>query len=66
MPPILKQIQIANEECETMPEWIALWWRVFAGLGFCIPILFVAGFITACLMFKNPVQGGFECVNGMF
>lgn len=63
---IFNQIKMANEECETFPERAALWYRVFAGLVICIPLLFIVGFVTGCFMFKNPLEAGVECVNGMF
>lgn len=63
---ILDQIKIANEECETVVERFYLWYRIIIGFGICIPLLYIVGFITGCLMFKNPIQAGIECVRGMF
>ncbi|CAL1777870.1 hypothetical protein vBAbaMPhT2_248 [Acinetobacter phage vB_AbaM_PhT2] len=63
---ILNQIKIANENAEGFAELASLWYRVFVGLGICIPLLFIAGFVTGCLMLKNPIAAGQEVVNGMF
>ncbi|AZU98755.1 Uncharacterised protein [Acinetobacter baumannii] len=63
---IFNQIRIANENAENFSEAAALWYRVVVGVGICIPLLFIVGFITGALMFKNPLAAGSELVNAMF
>lgn len=63
---IFEQIKVANENCESIGEYVSLWYRVFVALLICIPVLFLAGFVTGCIMFKNPVIAGAEVINAMF
>lgn len=63
---IVRQIKHANEECESATQRVSLWYRAIIGVGICIPLLYVAGFIVGALMLKNPIEAGVEVINGVF
>jgi|UniRef100_A0AB38ZCV2 hypothetical protein len=66
MSDILFQIKNAWEDAEGFSEKAPLAWRVLFGLLFCIPLLYLAGFLCGCVMFKNPFEAGSQTVNAMF
>ncbi len=63
---IFKQIEHAWEEHETLAKRVELIYRIIIGLGVCVPLLFICGFICGCVMFKNPIEAGTATVDGMF
>lgn len=63
---IFEQIKVANQECETLPEFLKLWYTVFAGLLICIPLLYIVGFICGILFIKNPHKSAKAVIDGVF
>lgn len=63
---IIAQIQHAWEDSTGFSEKAPLVWRIIFSFLIGIPLLYLAGFLSACILFKNPFEAGAQVVESMF
>lgn len=62
----IDQIKDSYSRSKSLLDKVAIVYRAIFGLGICIPVLYLCGFLVGCLMLANPLEVGKATVDGVF